>query len=71
MENLSKKLKSNLINQLVSNEQIADEKYIVIGNKSYSRRDISIEIENETEFGIDFLSNMILLAIDLTSRKKV
>lgn len=49
MEELTEKLKANLVCQLISNEQIADEKYIVIGNKSYSRRDISLEIEKETE----------------------
>jgi hypothetical protein len=71
MEMLVNKLKIDLIKKLTHNEQIADDKYLVVGNKSYSRRDIANEIKNETEFGIEFLNNMILLAIDLTARQKV
>jgi hypothetical protein len=70
MNELSLKLKQNVISQLTKNEQIVDERYLTKGNKSYTRRDIATEIENESEFGIEFLSGMIMLAIDLTARQK-
>lgn len=71
MEKLVNKLKVDLIEKLTQNKQLTDAKYLVVGNKSYSRQEIATEIKNETEFGIDFLTNMILLAIDLTARQKV
>lgn len=71
MEKLVDKLKVDLIEKLTQNKQISDDKYIVFGNKSYTRQDIADEIQNETEFGVDFLTNMVMLAIDLTARQKV
>ncbi len=71
MEKLVDKLKVSLIEKLTHNKQISDDKYVVYGNKSYTRQDIADEIQNETEFGVDFLTNMVMLAIDLTARQKV
>ena len=71
MEKLVNKLKVDLIEKLTQNKQISDEKYLIVGNKSYTRQDIADEIQNETEFGVDFLTNMLMLAIDLTARQKV
>jgi hypothetical protein len=71
MEELVNKLKVSLIEKLTQNEQISNEKYLVAGNKSYTRQNIADEIQNETEFGVDFLTNMLMLAIDLTARQKV
>lgn len=71
METLVDKLKKDLIKNLTSNEQIADLDYLHAGTKTYTRREIAAEIENETEFGIDFLSGMVQLAIDLTARQKI
>jgi phosphotransacetylase len=70
MNDLALKLKQCVISQLTKNEQIADDKYLLKGNKSYTRRDIAKEIEDETEFGVEFLSGMIMLSIDLTARGK-
>jgi hypothetical protein len=70
MNELALKLKQTIISQLIKNEQIVDAIYLHKGRKSYSRRNIATEIENETEFGIEFLAGMVMLAIDLTARQK-
>lgn len=71
MNDLTLKLKQSVISQLTKNEQIVDEKYLTKGSKSYTRRELASEIENETDFGIEFISGMVILAIDLTARQKV
>ena len=68
---LNEKLKTNVIKQLTHNQQDADKVYLVAGMNRYSRNQIAKEIEDETEFGIDFLGDMIMLAIDLTARQKI
>jgi len=70
MEKLSLKLKKSLVDKLTRNEHNLDIPYIVRNQKSYTRRTLALEIENETEIGIDTLTSMIMLAIDLTSRHK-
>lgn len=70
MDELSLKLKNSVIDKLTRNEQMLDVPYIVRNQKSYTRRELASEIENETEIGIDTLTSMIILAIDLTSRHK-
>lgn len=70
MNELSLKLKNEVVRKLTSNEQNLDEVYLSKGGKSYTRRELASEIENETEVGIGILSNMIMLAIDITSRQK-
>lgn len=71
MEELSKKLKEELIDNLTSSDILADEDYLIAGNKKYTRREIANEIENETEFGIKFMTNMLSLTIDLVARDKI
>lgn len=70
MNELSLKLKKEVIRKLISNEQNLDEKYLTKGDKSYTRRDLANEIENETEYGISLLSSIIILAIDISTRSK-
>lgn len=70
MNELTLKLKNSVIDKLTRNEQNLDIPYIVRNQKSYTRRELASEIENETEIGIDTLTSMIILAIDLTSRHK-
>jgi len=70
MNELALKLKNEVVRQLTKNEQILDVDYFIKGDKKYSRRDLAFEIESESEFGIEMLSGMIVLAIDLTSRNK-
>ena len=60
-----------MVKKLINNEQTADKKYMTIGSKTYTRRELSDEILNETQLGIDFITNMLMLAIDLTARQKV
>lgn len=72
MNELTLKLKNEVIRSLTNNEQNLDEDYyLVSGDKKYTRRELAAEIENETKFGIKMLSNMVMLAIDLTARQKV
>lgn len=70
MNELSLKLKNEVIRKLTSNEQNLDENYLVRGEKLYTRRQLANEIEVETEFGISLLSSMIILAIDISTRQK-
>lgn len=70
MKNIVLRLKENMISQLTSNVQNMNDPYIVVGNKSYTRLELSEELKNETDFGIKLMSDMVLLALDLTSRKK-
>lgn len=70
MEDLSLKLKKSVIDKLTRNEQNLDIPYLVRNQKSYTRRELASEIENETELGIDTLTSMLILAIDLTARHK-
>ena len=70
MNELSLKLKNEVVRQLTKNEQIVDEKYLHKGGKVYSRRELAAEIEAETEFGIDLLAGMVTLAIDISTRQK-
>ena len=68
MEELSLKLKTELVARLRRNKQNIDEPYLVSRDKKYTRGEIATEIELETEIGINMLTNMIMLAIDITSR---
>ena len=67
---LLEKVKVELIRQLISNDQIADEPYIVFGNKSWTRRELAKEIEGETEVGIEQITNILDFALDIMTRTK-
>jgi len=71
MNELTLKLKTEVINRLISNEQNADEPYMFLNNKKYTRRELANEIQSETKEGINLLTNMLILAIDLTARQKI
>lgn len=68
MQELVKKLKESLIDNLTKNEQLLDKPYLIKNGKYWTRKEISEEIKNETEFGIKLMSDMIILAIDITNR---
>ena len=73
MENLNElsiKLKNGVVRNLTKNEQNMDDDYLVKGDKTYSRRQLSTEIEMETDFGIEILTSVIVLSIDLTARQR-
>lgn len=65
---LSKNLKTELIKTLLNNEQIVDDKYFTSGDKVYTRRELAQEIEDETAIGVKIMTNMVVLAIDFTTR---
>ena len=68
-ESLCVKLKTRLVKHLMRNASTLDNPYIATGDISYTRREVASEIENETEFGVRMLADMVFLAIDITSRK--
>lgn len=70
MEELAIKLQNEVVNYLTQNEQILDDKYLQIGSRNYSRREIASEIEHKTEFGINLLARVMMLSIDLIARGK-
>jgi hypothetical protein len=47
-----------------------DEPYIFSGKKSYTKKMIIEEIQNNTIIGNEFINNLILLSLDLLDRKK-
>lgn len=52
--------------------KFGDETALLIKDKrSYTGNEIAEEIENETEFGIKMVDNMIQLTIDLLKRDKI
>jgi hypothetical protein len=63
------KLKQQMIKTYL---KFGDEKALLIkGKKLYTGKEIAEEIQNETEFGIHVINNMIQLAIDLVKRDKI
>lgn len=71
MNELTLKMKNYLIKSILESPRDLDEDYIYCGNKTYSRRDLMIEIENETEFGIELLSTTMTLALDMLVKTKI
>lgn len=63
------KLKTELIRQLIKNKQNMDIPYFIKGDKTYTRQQLANEIENDTPLGIELLTSMLTLAIDITIRK--
>ena len=52
--------------------KFGDEKALLLkGKRSYTGNEIADEIENETEFGIEMVDNMIQLTINLLKRDKI
>jgi len=70
MNDLALKLKTALVAQLRKNQQNLNKTYIVTKDNTYTRAELATEIENETEFGVKILSDVLMLAIDITSRSK-
>jgi len=71
MENineLSLKLKNELINDLMTSPRNLDVEYLHVGMKVYSRRELANEIKNETEFGLEWLATSITVAINIIAK---
>ena len=64
-EQLCIKLKLTLIKSLLSNEQIVDEIYLIRGDKSYTRKELAKELEIESEFGLQVMTNILKLSIEM------
>ncbi|HLO91543.1 MAG TPA: hypothetical protein VK172_10305 [Lentimicrobium sp.] len=71
MDELSLKLKNSVIEFLTKNKENLDQPYLTRGDKQYTKRQLADEIQNETEFGVKLLADMLILAIDLTARQKI
>jgi len=69
MENHINQLKEKVINFLSKHKNL-DQPYISNGRKEYSRNDIINEIKNDTDDGIKFVNDLIMLALDLFDRNK-
>lgn len=68
-ENSIKELKKLIIEGY---RKYGDDKALVTkGKKSYTGFEMAKEIEDETEFGIEMLNNLIQLTIDLLKRNKM
>lgn len=67
---LLQSLREKAIENIIQDGEDLDKIFMISGNNSYSRRDIAEGIKNETEFGVEMLSKLITLTIDLVSRGK-
>lgn len=63
-------LKQEVIKMLSNPQHDLEEPLFARGNKLYSRNELIKEIENDQEVGLGILNKLILLAIDLVSRKR-
>lgn len=71
MDLLAKRLKEAIVKNLLNSKQeTLDCHYMTSSAGSFSKRELAFEIENETEVGLRVMENLILLALDLTERKK-
>ena len=67
MENLIKQLKDDVIVYLTKSGDL-DKPYIIGGKKSFTKQQIIDEINNDTEDGRKFISNVVILSLDLLNR---
>lgn len=63
-------LKECIVKHLLKNTQNVDTPYLVTGNKKYTQREIAHEISIESEMGIETITKVLMLALDLTARGK-
>jgi hypothetical protein len=70
MNDYYNKLKQEIINYLENEPLSLDEPYIFNGTKKWTKRELINEITNNTEIGIDFVNQLIILSLDLLNRKK-
>jgi len=70
MNDLAEKLKYEVVNKLMKNEQLVGELCLVQGKKSFTRREIANEIKENSEWGITFLGNILMLAIEIMASEK-
>lgn len=64
-------LRKALWEHLISNPQIIDDPYLFTNGKVYTRRELSYEVNFGTPVGIEIITKMLLLSLDLMARDKV
>jgi len=69
MEKYIERLKVKTIEFLQKGTDL-DRPYIFKGAKSFSKNDIINEIQNDTEDGIEFVLDLVILSLDLIDRNK-
>jgi hypothetical protein len=69
MNELSLKLKDSLVTALTRNPHNLDTPYLIKGDKTYTRSELAAEIKAETPEGIEQLTNILRLALDIMTRK--
>ena len=68
INSLTNKLKKQLINSLKINDDVMNDPYLTIDEKTYTKKEIINEIQNETEIGIKLITNVLMATIDYMSR---
>ena len=66
---LERKLKEAMIRRLTETQH-KDRPYMVKGRETYTRQQIADEIEAESNFGIEMMTMMLALALQLTNESK-
>lgn len=69
MDKLLQELKDKVINHLKRDGGL-DKPYVGKGTKTFTKQDIIDEIENTTEDGLEFMSGIVVLSLDLFDRGK-
>lgn len=69
MEKYIERLKEKTIEFLQKGTDL-DKPYIFKGSKSYSKNDIINEIQNDTDDGVEFVLDLVILSLDLIDRNK-
>lgn len=69
MEAIIDRFKKKVIADL-RNSKDADQAFVSSSVGSYTKNQIASEVEQGTEFGMEFMSGLIMLTIDLMSRGK-
>jgi len=64
MQELSEKLKNQLVENLTKKHD-ADEPYLYTQGRQWTRREIAEEVKNETEFGVNQMTSLLMLSLDL------
>lgn len=68
IENITDQLINKVIDYLKRGE--LDEPYLITGGKTYTKNNLIYELENKTDFGIGFVTNLMMTTLDLFDRGK-
>lgn len=62
---------NNSIIRILSADGDLDRPYLLVGNKSYTKREMIVALENNDPIAENMIDNLILLTVDLLDRKKI